>query len=372
MKKKLILIDVLAVLYRSYYAIPDLSTQSGTPTGALYGVALTLIKIIKQFNPEYIIACYDLPKPTHRHEEYEGYKQSREIPEDDLIEQIEESRKLFETFGIPIKQKEGFEADDVIGTFSEKLKNDVDVIIITGDKDLLQLVDGEIVKVFLLKRGIKETLLLNEKAAEEHIGFPVKFLIDFKGLKGDPSDEIPGVRGIGDKRASALINEIGTIEQIYNEIKTNRDAVKAAGFSENIIKKLEDGEKDAIMSKQLATIHTDVPITINLPEQQLLQSIKPSLILNYLTKFEFTTLIQQANEILSNSDDGVEIEESSEILKKAAIAYWILDSEKTEVSRDEILATTRSQTRRISREIIKANKRRRNNLCLGGYRRTIN
>ncbi|MDQ5950447.1 MAG: polymerase, partial [Patescibacteria group bacterium] len=216
-KKKLVLIDSHAILHRAYHALPDFASSKGEPTGALYGLSTMLMGIIKDQDPDYIVACFDLPKPTYRHIAYEGYKSGRKKTDDELVSQIIRSRDIFKAFDIPMYELEGFEADDMLGTIVEKLKGreDLEIVIASGDMDTLQLIEGDRVKVFTLKKGIKDTIIYGEKEVVERFGFSPKQLIDYKGLRGDPSDNIIGIKGIGEKTATNLIKEFGTIEKMY-------------------------------------------------------------------------------------------------------------------------------------------------------------
>ena len=180
--RRIVLLDTHAIIHRAYHALPaDFTGPSGAPTGALYGLVSMLLKIITDLKPDYIAACYDMPKPTIRHEAYAGYKATRIKTDDALALQIAESRKIFEAFSIPVYEREGFEADDLLGTIAHKLsaeggsasggkeKKDVDVIIASGDMDTLQLVDDERVRVYTLKKGINDTILYDEKAVKARI-----------------------------------------------------------------------------------------------------------------------------------------------------------------------------------------------------------
>src|SRR3989344_2633054 len=227
-KLRLVLLDSHAILHRAYHALPDFSSSKGEPTGALYGLSTMLIKIITELKPDHIIAAYDLPKPTYRHEAYKEYKAGRKKTDEELISQIIRSRDIFHAFGIPIYDKEGFEADDVVGTIVQELKpeKDVDVVIASGYMDTLQLVDGEKVRVYTLKKGIKDTIIYDEKGVVARYGFLPELLPDYKGLRGDPSDNIIGIKGIGDKTASILIQKFGTIENMYKELKHDKEQFK--------------------------------------------------------------------------------------------------------------------------------------------------
>src|SRR3990167_5761192 len=160
-KKRIVLLDTHAIIHRAYHALPDFTGPTEAPTGALYGLVSMLLKIITDLKPDYIAACYDLPKPTIRHEAYADYKGTRIKTDDALIAQIKESRKVFEAFSIPTYEREGFEADDLLGTIAHELKEEkgVDVIIASGDMDTLQLIQGRRVQVYTLKKGINDTIL---------------------------------------------------------------------------------------------------------------------------------------------------------------------------------------------------------------------
>ncbi|HRY62335.1 MAG TPA: DNA polymerase I, partial [Candidatus Paceibacterota bacterium] len=199
--KRLVLLDVHAILHRAYHAIPDFTTSKGVPTGGLYGLSMMLIKIIGELKPDYIAACYDLPEPTFRKKLYDAYKAGRKKADDALIDQIIRSREIFEAFNIPIYEKGGFEADDMIGTIAEtaKKEKDLQVVIASGDLDTTQLIEDDKVVVYTLHKGIKDTIIYDEKGIEERFGFGPRFMADYKGLRGDPSDNIIGIKGIGEK-----------------------------------------------------------------------------------------------------------------------------------------------------------------------------
>src|SRR6185503_961785 len=197
--KRLVILDMHAILHRGYHALPDFSSAKGEPTGALYGLISILVKIITDLKPDYIVAAFDLPKPTYRHLIYKEYKAGRAKTDDALVAQIIRSRDVLKAFGIPWYEQEEFEADDVIGTIVEKMKSDRDIesVIASGDMDTMQLVDGKKVQVFTPKKGLSETALYDEDAVIARYGFKPEYVPDYKGLRGDPSDNIPGVKGIG-------------------------------------------------------------------------------------------------------------------------------------------------------------------------------
>jgi DNA polymerase-1 len=220
-KKRIVLLDTHAIIHRAYHALPDFTTSGGVPSGALYGLSMMILSIAKDLKPDYIIACYDLPGGTFRNELTESYKANRKKGDDALVAQIVTSREIMEAFSIPCYEKKGYEADDLLGTIAEKLKADKEneIIIASGDMDTMQLVDKTQVKIFTLRKGLSDTITYDEKAVIERFGFGPKLLADYKGLRGDPSDNIVGIPGIGEKTATILISKFGGIENIYKKLK---------------------------------------------------------------------------------------------------------------------------------------------------------
>src|SRR3989344_1668590 len=169
--KTLVLLDAHAIIHRAYHALPEFLSSKGEPTGALYGLASMLMKIIVDLKPDYIVACYDLPGKTFRHEAYDKYKAGRAKADDALIMQLKKSRQIFEAFNIPIYDSPGFEADDVLGTIVEEYKKNMGIIIASGDMDTMQLVDDKKVQIYTLKKGINDTILYDEEKVVERFGF---------------------------------------------------------------------------------------------------------------------------------------------------------------------------------------------------------
>ena len=348
--KTLVLLDVHAILHRAYHALPGFSSSKGEPTGALYGLSAMLIKIIKELKPDYIAACYDLPEPTFRHEAYEAYKAGRAKAEDDLIIQIKRSRDIFEAFGIPVYEHPGFEADDILGTIAGQVKKDRNprVIIASGDMDTLQLVDDKRVLVYTLKKGINDTILYDEDAVKKRFGFPPKLLPDYKGLRGDPSDNIIGVAGIGEKTATALIQAFGTIEEIYKQLKDDEAIFEKKGFKPRIVKLLKENKDEALFSKTLATIRTDAPITFSLPKQTWQKSFDVKKVEALFAELEFRGLRDRVREI-AGGEEGGDVEEdggsvSERDVKEAAIALWLINSDITNPTLKDILEFTGKQS----------------------------
>jgi DNA polymerase-1 len=358
-KKKLVLLDSHAIIHRAYHALPEFMNSRGEPTGAIYGLATMLFKIITDLKPDHIIACYDLPKKTFRHEAYENYKAGRAKADETLIAQIIRSREFFLACSIPIYECEGFEADDLLGTIVEKLlpTSDVDIIIASGDMDTLQLVKDEKVQVYTLKKGINDTILYNQKKVFERFNFEPKYLPDYKGLRGDPSDNIIGIKGIGEKTATTLISKYKTIENIYKQLKKDKDELKKIGITERIFTLLIEGEEEALFSKTLATIRRDAPITFVLPKNKWKETVDKEKVAEFFRTMEFKSLQNRFLNVLNMNVSSGDLQRSSsggggltplavghfplaeeEIkITKAKIAYWLLNSERTNPDVEEII-----------------------------------
>lgn len=269
----MVLIDAHAVLHRAFHALPNFTSSSGEPTGALYGFSSFLLKIINELKPDYIVACYDLPEPTFRHIAYKNYKAKRPEMDDVLAGQINRSRDILKVFNIPVYDSPGFEADDILGSIVEQISSQssvvsrqLKIIIASGDLDTLQLVKDDDVVVYTLSKGIKEAVIYNEDRVRERYGFGPELITDFKALKGDPSDNILGVKGIGEKTATELVKKIGSIENLYKNIKKDKKILEREGFKPKIIDILEENEEEALFSKALAEIRRDAPIKFSLEE----------------------------------------------------------------------------------------------------------
>lgn len=250
-EETLVLLDTHAILHRAYHALPDFTSPTGEPTGALYGVVTMLLRIIEEFSPTYIAACYDLPEPTYRHTAYEAYKGTRSKTDEALVMQIKRSYDIIRAFGIPVYEMPGFEADDMLGTIAAVTKSTpaLRVVIASGDMDTLQCVDKNRVVVFTLKKGIKDTVVYNEQAVIERFGFGPALVPDYKGLRGDVSDNIVGVKGIGEKTATELLIKFGSLDTLYQTLKKHPEKLTAAGIKARIIELLTVHEDEALFSK---------------------------------------------------------------------------------------------------------------------------
>jgi len=364
--KKLILLDAHAILHRAYHALPEFASSKGEPTGALYGVIAMLLKIVTDLKPDYIVACYDLPGPTYRHEAYEDYKAGRKKTDDALVAQMKRSYDVFEAFSIPIYSKPGFEADDMLGTIVEQLKDDAntDVVIASGDMDTLQLVRGEEVTVYTLKKGINDTILYTEQAVFERFGFGPELIPDFKGLRGDPSDNIIGIKGIGEKTASTLIQTFGTIEDIYKVLKKNPEKVKAAGITDRILNLLTEGEEEALFSKMLATIRRDAPIDFVLPAKPWKEEFVEEKALALFAELDFRTMGIRLKEVLRGKAEAKkEIAEEAEALgeesfatpeelEETVLALWVLDTNITNPTIEDVFSFAKTKDFAKAKQII--------------------
>lgn len=332
-KKVLVLLDMHAILHRAFHALPAFSSPKGEPTGALYGFAAFLLKILKELKPDYIAAACDLPEPTFRHAVYEKYKGERPETASELVSQIKRSYDILKAFSIPAFEHPRFEADDILGTIVEKAsdKKDLEVIIASGDLDTLQLADRSRVKVFTLRKGISDTVIYDEKKVRERYGFSPKLLPDYKGLKGDSSDNIIGVPGIGDKGASELIQKFGSLEKILKTLKKNRAALLKAGIKERTLKLLEEHEEEALFSKELGSIRRDVPIEFKLekfPWHKNYDKEKVSLLFKELGFMSLLSRLPIFGETSKKAGEGLFAESGAEFLKKENKIFWFEEGEK--------------------------------------------
>ncbi|MEK7175600.1 MAG: 5'-3' exonuclease H3TH domain-containing protein, partial [Patescibacteria group bacterium] len=434
--KKLVLLDAHAIIHRAYHAIPDSFSSGGEPTGALYGLSSMLMRIITDLKPDYVIACYDLPQKTFRHEAYDQYKAGRAKTDEALVTQLKKSREIFDSFNIPIYDAPGFEADDILGTIVQKvlfpevglrgentppsghpsirgeLKNypsakgwqaskldgvvpprdpisweDLNIIIASGDMDTMQLVSGKKVQVYTLKKGITDTILYDEDAVIARFGFGPKFLPDYKGLRGDPSDNIIGIKGIGEKTATNLILNFGSIEEIYKKIKKDpEDFIKIAKITPRIFELIRDNEEEAEFSKTLATIRTDAPINFVLPEKTFQENFDYQKVEEIFTKFEFRSLMGRLQsffqknslsplspEIRSRGTTQIQTpppsplhegegeknkrsvprgSTSGEDFQETAIALWLINSDLTNPKLEDILLFSKKKSLPEAQEYI--------------------
>ncbi len=346
-QKILVLLDAHAVLHRAFHALPAFTSPKGELTGALYGFTAMLLKTIREFRPDYLAACYDLPEPTFRHIAYKQYKGKRPKMDEGLAAQINRSRDILKIFGIPVYDAPGFEADDVLGTIAEQAGNlksktlQPKIIIASGDLDTLQLVRNQDVVVYTLKKGIQDAIIYDEKGVKERFGFLPKFLPDFKGLKGDPSDNILGVPGIGDKGAAELIKKFGGLEKIYRLLEKNEKKFLAAGFKQRTADLLKEHKKEAFFSKELTVIRRDAPIKFKWQDANWKEKYSFSEAEKLFQEFGFKSLrarLPRPSGQKSVVQDNLFLKKvSSKQFKKLQVAAWLLDSRRVNKSAEDIL-----------------------------------
>jgi DNA polymerase-1 len=292
-KKTLVVIDGNSLLHRAFYALPFLTTKTGEPTGAIYGFLLSLFKAIKELNPAYIVCCFDTPSLTFRQVEFKEYKAKRPETPKDLRTQIPKVKEILKTLNISVFEKEGYEADDLIYTICKKAQRKeiyppIDIYILTGDFDNLQLV-SENVKVYFLTKGVKETTIYDPQRVFLRFNITPSQIVDFKALAGDPSDNIPGVTGIGKKRAVYLLKEFKTLENLYKELEEN--SPKAQKIGSKIKETLLKYKEQAFLSKSLASFK-EAPIDFHLNDFYW-KNFDREKFLETLKNYEFTSLINR-------------------------------------------------------------------------------
>jgi len=295
---KLVLIDGHAILHRAFHALPPLTTKTGEPINAVYGLVSMLLRVITDLNPTHIAVCFDVKAPTFRHKEFKNYQAQRPPMADELSCQIEKAKTVVSAFGVPVFEKAGYEADDVIGTIAirgQSLELS-EIVIVTGDRDLLQLVNDK-VKLYMPLLGLSTARLYGPTEAKEKMGVSPDLIPDYKALVGDPSDNYTGVAGIGPKTAITLLEKYGSVEGIYKHLK---------GIPEKLREKLISGEASARMSHRLATIVKDVPVKFNLEAcgQWKVDSQK---VLDLFARFGFKTLTERVKKVGKELDQAKQI-----------------------------------------------------------------
>jgi 5'-3' exonuclease len=263
MKQKVMLVDGMALLFRAFYATAVYGSfmvnSKGIPTNAVYGFVKHLLTAIKKFEPTHVICCWDMGSTTFRNELFSDYKANRKEPPSELIPQFDLAKEVVDAFNIPNVGFEGFEADDCIGTLAKKYHTHADVLILTGDQDILQLIDDRIT-VILLKKGMGNYEVYDLKTLMEEKGLTPQQIVDLKALMGDPSDNYPGVKGIGIKTAIKLLQQYGSIDEILQ----NLDALSKAQRE-----KIHQNLSMLHLSRKLASIHCEVPLSLSLDEAKL-------------------------------------------------------------------------------------------------------
>ena len=302
--RKLVIIDGNAIMHRAYHALPALSNSMGEPIGAVHGMVSMLLRVIQDLEPTNIAVCFDRKEPTFRKKMFEDYQSHRPETDEDLVEQFAKAREVFKTMGIPYYSKAGFEADDLIGTLSKKGEDFFDeVVIVTGDKDIMQLVT-EKTHIYYPIRGLGTAMLMREDDVEKKLSVRPNQIVDYKALMGDPSDNYPGVYGIGPKTAQILLGRFETLDNIYDwvdkvskmEDKEKDAELKKVGVSNSVTDKLIDKKDDAYLSQKLARIVCDVDFAHDLDDMDD-WSVVNDKIIELFDKFGFRTLKRRVVEV---------------------------------------------------------------------------
>lgn len=287
---KLVLIDGNAILHRAFHAMPPLTTTSGEPINAVYGLISMFLRVIQDLKPTDIAVAFDEKEKTFRHIAFKEYQTQRPPTAEDLSSQFAKARDFFKAARVPVYSKPGFEADDVIGTIAEKAKEDV--VIVTGDRDILQLINDK-VKLYMPVVGLTNAKLYGEAEARERMGVPPEQIPDYKALVGDPSDNYPGVAGIGPVSAEKLLEKYKTIDNIYAHLTDIEPKVRA---------KLEAKKDDAKLFHKLATIVRNVPIEIDFPQMEKWKVDSPEVI-KLFEKYGFKTLTERIKKVGKEIDE---------------------------------------------------------------------
>lgn len=329
-QEKLMIIDGNALIHRSFHALPPtMATKDGVVTNAVFGFTSVLLKALKEFKPKYIVLTLDKKGKTFRHEKFEDYKATRIKAPQELYDQIPLVKEVARALNIPIFEKQGFEADDLIGTIAKESPPEVENIIVTGDMDTMQLVNDN-TQVYAMSRGISDSILYSEKEVKEKYGgLGPEQMIDYKALRGDPSDNIPGVRGVGEKTAIELLTEFKTLDGVYQNIKSDKIRDRIKGL-------LEEHKDEAYLSRELATIKCDVPVKFDLVKAET-QDFDRDEVAKLFSELEFKSLLPRIGELggklqISNNklqkDDQDSLVEDKFERNDKEFKYILVDDEK--------------------------------------------
>ncbi len=336
---KYILLDGNSFCYRAFYAIRDLRTSKGEPTNAIYGVIVMLEKIVKHIKPDGVAVTFDLKGPTHRHEKFDQYKIHRAPMPGDLVSQMPKIKEVIEAMNIPIFEKEGYEADDIIATLATHLeKKGHEVFIVTGDKDMMQLVTKKVKVV----NPQKDNLVYDAAEVTKKFGVGPDKVVEILALMGDASDNIPGVPGIGEKTATTLVTEFGSVENLLKNLN-KFDALSKRYprvFTDKLKENLQKHKEDAVLSKDLATVMRDVPIDFDV-EGMRIQEPNQKKLTDLYQQYEFRTLLRHVPSTEPKNADDKELsyhlitsKDGFEALKKKLSSHkkWAFDFETTDVN----------------------------------------
>ncbi|MEG1662575.1 MAG: DNA polymerase I [Clostridia bacterium] len=311
MPNKILLLDSNSLVHRAYHALPNLKTSKGFCTGAIFGFMSILLRLIKEQKPTHIAAAFDLKGPTFRNEMFEDYKAKRKPMDEELRLQIEPLKQLLDAMNIKIVSKQGYEGDDILGTLANRFKDDT--IIVTGDRDSFQLVD-DTTRIFWTKKGVSEIEVYDEKRLLED-GFTVSQFIDFKALRGDPSDNIPGVAGVGEKTAKQWLETYGSLDQVFEH---------ANEITGKVGETLRNSHDIALLSRKLATIDKNVPLDCSLQDLEFKPNYSAK-VKQMMAEFEMTSLFSR---MVFDADNAEEVEKVEEIKHEAVKLTTATEIEK--------------------------------------------
>jgi DNA polymerase-1 len=308
--ERLMLLDGYGLVYRGYFALPPLTTSKGELVNGVFGFASIVLRGIQDLQPDYLAVSFDLPGPTFRHEQFAEYKATRQKMPDDLRDQFPKVREVVKALRIPVYEMQGYEADDVIGTITSQLEGraDLETTIVTVDLDMLQLVTPH-TRLMTTRSGVENTVIYDVARIDERFGLRPDQMIDYKALKGDPTDNIPGVPGVGEKTAAKLIREFGTLDSLYDRI----DEVTP----EKLRDRLREHREQVFMGRDLSTIIRDLPITIDL-EAARLRDYDRDTVVRLFREYEFRTLIERLPPMAGESP-----EERTERLRAVAQSGYV-------------------------------------------------
>ncbi|RMD58989.1 DNA polymerase I, partial [Candidatus Parcubacteria bacterium] len=319
---KLLIIDGNALIHRSFHALPPtLTTKKGEMVNAVYGFTMVLIKALKEIKPEYVILTLDKKGPTFRHQVFKEYKAQRIKAPKELYQQISKVKAIANAFSIPIYSQKGYEADDLIGSICFQVGDKAEKIILTGDLDVLQLVNDN-TKVYTMHRGLSDHIIYDEAMVRQRFGLKPCQLVDFKALRGDPSDNIPGVRGVGEKTAITLLQHFGTLENVYSFLdkKSNKEP---KFLTARLRRLLLEHKQEAFLSKKLATIKTNLPLEINLKKARF-GKFNQDAIVCLFQELEFKSLLPRLHDL----SPLPKVPDSKFIRNQTQFNYHLIEEEK--------------------------------------------
>jgi DNA polymerase-1 len=279
--KRLVLIDGHALLHRAFHAIPSLTTSKGELVNAVFGFTNMLLKVISDLEPSHLAVAFDRPVPTFRHKEYPDYQAQRPPLPEEFKNQHERLREVLKVLEIPIYEKDGYEADDVIGTLANKARVH-EVVVVTGDRDMMQLITDRI-KIYAPKKGLSEPEMYDERKFEEKYNLRPSQVVDFKALVGDPSDNYPGVAGVGPKTATSLLQKYGSLREIYKHLHE---------LPQKTTQNLKKGKDRAKLSQKLAQIVINAPVELDLKKCKVGRFNRKEVV-DLFKELEFKSLIKR-------------------------------------------------------------------------------